>query len=58
MPAHATGSAPTKRPTAKRKASQANALLAQFMAVEDNGSLAQRVREVMAGNRRRAAKQI
>lgn len=36
--------------------SQADALLAQFMTAEDDGSLAQRVREVVAGNRRKAAK--
>ncbi|WP_156404539.1 hypothetical protein [Curvibacter sp. PAE-UM] len=58
MPAHATGSPPAKRPTAKRKASQANTLLAQFMVVEENGSLAQHVREVVAGNRSKAAKQV
>ncbi len=56
MPTRATGSAPAKRPTAKRKASQAHTLLAQFMAVEDDGSLAQRVREVVAGNHRKATK--
>jgi uncharacterized protein YdaU (DUF1376 family) len=33
---------------------QADALLAQFMAVENNGSLAQRVREVVASNRKKA----
>ena len=33
---------------------QADALLAQFMAVEANGSLAQRVREVVAHNRSKA----
>ncbi len=32
-------------------AKQADALLAQFMAVENDGSLAQRVREVVASNR-------
>lgn len=41
---------------AKPAGSQADALLAQFMAVEDDGSLAQRVREVVAGNRRKATK--
>lgn len=56
MPTHATGSAPAKRPTAKRKTSQANTLLARFLAVEDNGQLAQRVREVVAGNHRKADK--
>ena len=34
---------------------QADALLAQFMAVEANGSLAQRVREVVAHNRSKAS---
>jgi len=58
MPAPATRSAPTKRPTAKRKASQANTLLAQFMAIEDNGSLAQHVREVVASNHRKTVKPI
>lgn len=33
---------------------QADALLAQFMAVEHDGSLAQRVREVVASNRNKA----
>ena len=48
----------TKTPTRKAKpaGSQADALLAQFMAVEDDGSLAQRVREVVATNRRKAPK--
>lgn len=41
---------------AKPAGSQADALLAQFMAVEDDGSLAQRVREVVAANRRKASK--
>jgi hypothetical protein len=49
-----------QRPAAVKKAkpagSQADALLAQFMAVEDDGSLAQRVREVVAANRRKASK--
>ncbi len=58
MPAHATGSPPAKRPTAKRKASQANSLLAEFLAVEENGRLAQQVREVVAGNHRKAPKPI
>lgn len=45
------------RPRAKQKAAtQADALLAQFTAAEDDGSLAQRVREVVAGNRRKAQK--
>lgn len=34
--------------------SQADAPLAQFMAVEDDASLVQRVREVVASNRRKA----
>jgi hypothetical protein len=33
---------------------QADALLAQFMAVDNDGSLAQRVREVVASNRSKA----
>lgn len=56
MPTHTTGSPPTKRPTAKRLARQANTLLAQFMSAEDDGSLAQRVREVVACNHRKAVK--
>jgi hypothetical protein len=36
---------------------QADALLAQFMAVETDGSLAQRVREVVAQNRSKAPSQ-
>ena len=36
------------RPTPSEPASQADALLTQFMAVENDGSLAQRVREVVA----------
>ena len=43
------------RPTASEPASQADALLAQFMAVENDGSLAQRVREVVANNRSKAS---
>lgn len=35
---------------------QADDLLAQFMAAQDDGSLAQRVREVIAHNRRNALK--
>lgn len=35
------------RPAPSEPASQADALLAQFMAVENDGSLAQRVREVV-----------
>ncbi|MDD5030884.1 MAG: hypothetical protein PHH58_15535 [Rhodoferax sp.] len=42
------------RPSASEPASQADALLAQFMAVENDGSLAQRVREVVASNRSKA----
>jgi len=42
------------RPTASEPASQADTLLTQFMAVENNGSLAQRVREVVASNRSKA----
>jgi len=38
-------------------ATQADALMAQFMAVEADGSLAQRVREVVAQNRSKAAGQ-
>jgi hypothetical protein len=37
----------------KEKANQADALLAQFIAVEEDAVLAQRVREVVAGNRRK-----
>jgi hypothetical protein len=44
------------RPSAKEAATQADALLAQFMAVENDASLAQRVREVVASNRSKAAK--
>ncbi len=42
------------RPTTTEPANQADALLAQFMAVENDGSLAQRVREVVASNRKKA----
>jgi hypothetical protein len=42
------------RPTVSEPANQADALLAQFMAVENDGSLAQRVREVVASNRSKA----
>ncbi|NBW50709.1 MAG: hypothetical protein EBR49_11585 [Betaproteobacteria bacterium] len=42
------------RSTESEPASQADALLAQFMAVENDGSLAQRVREVVASNRSKA----
>lgn len=41
--------------TATQATSQADALLAQFMAVEDDTSLAQRVREVVASKRLKAA---
>ena len=41
-------------PTASDPDNQADALLAQFMAVEHDGSLAQRVREVVAINRSKA----
>jgi hypothetical protein len=46
--------APVKK--AQSTGSQADVLLAQFMRVEDDGSLAQRVREVVATNRRKATK--
>jgi hypothetical protein len=42
-------------PGAPESNPQADALLAQFMAVEANGSLAQRVREVVAHNRSKAS---
>jgi len=51
------GPAQRPRTTAKKTqaaGSQADALLARFMSAEDDGSLAQRVREVVAGNRRKA----
>lgn len=53
-----SGSAYVKRtrPSTKQATSQADALLAQFMAVEDDASLAQRMREVVASNRRKAGK--
>ena len=38
-------------PSSGEPVAQADALLAQFMAVENDGSLAQRVREVVAGAR-------
>lgn len=44
------------RATSPELTSQADALLAQFMAVENDGSLAQRVREVVAANRTKAGK--
>lgn len=42
------------RPANTEAPSQADALLAQFMAAEADGSLAQRVREVVASNRSNA----
>ena len=42
------------RPATIEPANQTDALLAQFMAVENNGNLAQRVREVVASNRSKA----
>jgi hypothetical protein len=42
------------RPSVSEPDNQADALLAQFMAVEHDGSLAQRVREVVANNRSKA----
>jgi len=42
------------RPATIEPASQADALLAQFMNAENDGSLAQRVREVVASNRSKA----
>lgn len=42
------------RLSASEPTSQADALLAHFMAVENDGSLAQRVREVVASNRSKA----
>lgn len=41
-------------PAAMEPATQADALLSRFMAVENDGSLAQRVREVVASNRSKA----
>ena len=52
----ARGARQNSKETAKQAATQADALLAQFMAVEDDASLAQRVREVVAGNRGKAVK--
>jgi hypothetical protein len=43
------------RPPAQPSTPQADTLLAQFMAVEADGSLAQRVRAVVAPNRSKAA---
>jgi hypothetical protein len=49
MPPTNTGFTSVKLPTALvDQAREADALLAQFMAVENDGSLAQRVREVVA----------
>jgi hypothetical protein len=45
------------RPPEPAATPQADALLAQFMAVEADGSLAQRVRDVVAQNRGKAAGQ-
>lgn len=42
------------RAASSEPANQADALLAQFMTVENDGSLAQRVREVVASNRSKA----
>jgi len=42
------------RPEATQATSQADALLAQFMAVESDASLAQKVREIVAINRSKA----
>ncbi len=56
MPAFGPRSALAELTTVKWRARQASTLLAQFMVVEGNGSLAQRVREVIASNRRKALK--
>lgn len=58
MSTPSSGFAAVKRTrlSAKQAPSQTDALLAQFMAVEDDASLAQRVREVVAGNRRKPVK--
>ncbi|MDZ4103922.1 MAG: hypothetical protein U1E12_19825 [Hydrogenophaga sp.] len=48
--------AAAQRARSKPATSQADALLARFMSAEDDGSLAQRVREVVASNRRKADK--
>ena len=45
------------RPPVPKATAQTDALLAQFMAVEEDGSLAQRVREVVAQNRSKAPRQ-
>lgn len=47
--------AATRRARPVEPASQADALLAQFMTAEIDGSLAQRVREVVASNRSKAS---
>lgn len=44
------------RASVKKADAQADNLIAQFMATENDGSLAQRVREVVASNRRKATK--
>lgn len=46
------------RPAAPVATPQADGLLAQFMAVEADGSLAQRVRDVVAQNRNKAASPV
>lgn len=46
--------AAARRPSTPEPLSQADALLAQFMTAETDGSLAQRVREVVANNRSKA----
>jgi hypothetical protein len=46
--------AAAQRARSQPATSQADALLARFMSAEDDGSLAQRVREVVASNRRKA----
>ena len=46
------------RPSARQATTQADALLAQFMAVENDASLAQRVREVVASNRLKVVKAV
>lgn len=44
------------RPSTPTTDAQADALIARFMAIEADGSLAQRVRDVIADNRRKARK--
>lgn len=58
MSTSSSGFAAVKRTrlSAKQATSQAGALLAQFLAVENDDSVAQRVRVVVAGNRRKAVK--